>query len=54
MHASDYAISAILSQLHNGMERPISFASRKANAADRNYGTTHKELFAVIFGSQPH
>lgn len=25
--ASDYAISAILSQLHNGKERPISFAS---------------------------
>jgi hypothetical protein len=29
--ASDYAISAILSQLHNGKERPISFASRMLN-----------------------
>jgi hypothetical protein len=41
--ASDYAISAILSQLHNGKERPISFASRMLNAAEttvplkRNY-----------------
>jgi hypothetical protein len=32
--ASDYAISAILSQLHNGKERPISFASRMLNAAE--------------------
>jgi hypothetical protein len=30
--ASDLAISAILSQLHNGRERPISFASRMLNA----------------------
>jgi hypothetical protein len=38
--ASDYAISAILSQLHNGKERPISFASRMLNAVERNYSTT--------------
>jgi hypothetical protein len=35
--ASDYAISAILSQLHGNKERPISFASRMLNAAERNY-----------------
>jgi hypothetical protein len=34
--ASDYDVSAILSQLHNGRERPISFASRMLNAAERN------------------
>lgn len=52
--ASDYAISAILSQLHNGKERPISFASRMLNAAERNYSTTQKELLAVVFGTQTH
>ncbi|PNF43061.1 hypothetical protein B7P43_G04743 [Cryptotermes secundus] len=52
--ASDYAISAILSQLHNGKERPISFASRMLNAAERNYSTTQKELLAVVFGTQIH
>jgi hypothetical protein len=49
--ASDYAVSAILSQLHNGKERPIGFASRMLNAAERNYSTTHKELLAVVFGT---
>jgi hypothetical protein len=52
--ASDYAISAILSQLHNGKERPISFASRMLNAAERNYSTTQKELLAVVYGTQIH
>jgi hypothetical protein len=52
--ASDYAISAILSQLHDNKERPISFASRMLNAAERNYSTTRKELLAVVFGTQIH
>jgi transposase InsO family protein len=52
--ASDYAISAILSQLHNGKERPISFASRMLNAAEKNYSTTQKELLAVVYGTQIH
>jgi hypothetical protein len=52
--ASDYAISAILSQLHNDKERPISFASRMLNAAERNYSTIQIELLAVVFGTQIH
>jgi hypothetical protein len=52
--ASDYAISAILSQLHDDKERPISFANRMLNAAERNYSTTQKELLAVVFGTQIH
>jgi hypothetical protein len=52
--ASDYAISAILSQLHNGNERPISFASRMLNAAKRNHSKTQKELLAVVFGTDIH
>jgi hypothetical protein len=52
--ASNYAISAILSQLQNGQERPISFASRILKKAEKNYSTTHKELLAVLFGTQIH
>jgi hypothetical protein len=52
--ASNYAISVILSQLQNGRERPLSFASRILNKAEKNYSTTHKELLAVVFGTQLH
>ena len=48
--ASNYAISAILSQDHNGKERPLSFASRVLNQHEINYSTTEKELLAVVFG----
>jgi hypothetical protein len=52
--ASNYAISAVLSQLQNGKERPISFASRMLNKAEKNYSTTDNELLAVVFGMQIH
>jgi hypothetical protein len=52
--ASNYAISAILGQRQNGLERPICFASRMLNEHDTNYSTTHKEFLAVIFGTKTH
>jgi hypothetical protein len=52
--ASNYAISAILSQLQNGQERLISIVSRMLNKTEKNYSTTHKELLAVVFGAQVH
>jgi hypothetical protein len=52
--ASNYAISAILSQKQNGKERPTSFATRVLNEHEINYSTTHKELLAVIFGTKIH
>jgi hypothetical protein len=45
--ASDYAISAILSQLHGNKKRPISFASRMLNAAERNYSTTKRNYWQL-------
>jgi hypothetical protein len=39
--ASNYAISAILSQEHEGRENPLSFASRALNN-ETNYSTTGK------------
>ena len=46
--ASDYAIGGILSQVQDGVERPIAYASQSLNKAQRNYCTTKRELYAVV------
>ena len=46
--ASDRAIGAVLSQVQDGGERPISFGSKVLTPAQRRYCTTRKELLAVI------
>ena len=49
--ASDVGISAILSQIDEfGNDRPICFASRTLQAAERNYHTSEKELLAIVWG----
>lgn len=47
--ASKYAIGSILSQVIDGKERVIRYASRVLNAAERNYCTTEKEALAVVW-----
>ena len=46
--ASDFAVGGVLSQVQDGQERPISFASKVLNPAQRDYCTTRKELLAVV------
>lgn len=46
--SSDYAISAILSQYHGKVLRPVAFMSRKMNPAERNYEIHDKELLAIV------
>ena len=46
--ACNEGIGAVLSQIQNGKEHVISFASRKLNKAQRSYCATHKELLAVV------
>lgn len=46
--ASNKTIGAALSQIQNGKEVPICFASHVLIKAQRNYCTTRKELLAVV------
>ena len=46
--ASDHGIDAVLSQLQDGVERPIEFASRTLSKSERNYCVTHHELLAIV------
>ena len=45
--ASFYAIGAVLSQVQDGKERVISYASRKLTKYERSYCITRKELLSV-------
>ncbi|SCZ91572.1 BZ3500_MvSof-1268-A1-R1_Chr1-2g01497 [Microbotryum saponariae] len=46
--ASDYAISAILSQSVDSQLRPVAFFSRKMTPAEQNYEIHDKELLAIF------
>ncbi|XP_049866275.1 uncharacterized protein K02A2.6-like [Pectinophora gossypiella] len=49
--ASPTGLGAILSQVDDdGIERPISFASRTLNTAEKHYSQIQKEATAIIFG----
>ncbi|XP_026743752.1 uncharacterized protein LOC113505319 [Trichoplusia ni] len=48
--ASNYAISAILSQGPVGKDHPVAYASRTLNKCEINYSTTEKELLAIVWG----
>jgi len=47
--ASKVAVAAILSQVQDGVERPISFASRQMNPTEQNFSTTEAEMLSVTW-----
>ena len=49
--ASPYGVASVLSHImEDGTERPVGFASRSLNSAERNYSQLDKEGLAVMFG----
>jgi RNase H-like domain found in reverse transcriptase len=46
--ASDFVTAGVLSQMHNGVLRPVAFFSKKMSAAECNYMIYDKELLAII------
>ncbi|PAA74262.1 hypothetical protein BOX15_Mlig002146g53 [Macrostomum lignano] len=47
--SSQFAVGAVLSQLHGDAELPVAFASRTLNKAERNYSATDRELLALVW-----
>jgi len=43
-------LGAVISQMQNGKEVVIAYASRSLSNAERNYDTTKRELLSVTFG----
>ena len=50
--ASKVAVAAILSQVQNGVERPIAFSSRQMNKAESNYSASEAEILSVIWATR--
>ena len=48
--ASDSGLGAVLSNVINGEERPVAYASRTYNPCEKSYCITRRELLALIFG----
>ena len=47
--ASQYGVGAVLSQVCNGDEKPVAYASRTLTNAEQNYSQLEKEGLALIF-----
>jgi hypothetical protein len=47
--ASKTVIGAVLSQVQDGWERPIAYASRQLNTPERNYTTSEAEMLALFW-----
>ena len=50
--ASHNGLEAVLEQLNSERWKPISFASRYLNEAEKNYSKNELEMLAVVWGAE--
>ncbi|KAL1115716.1 hypothetical protein AAG570_006006 [Ranatra chinensis] len=50
--ASGVAVGAVLSQVEDGKDRPIAYASKKLADAETRYPSSERELLGVVWGVQ--
>ncbi|KAJ7998292.1 hypothetical protein DPEC_G00221180 [Dallia pectoralis] len=50
--ASAVALGAVLSQLHDGAERPVAFASRALSPTEQKYSVGEREVLACIWACE--
>lgn len=50
--ASATAAGAVLSQLQNGIERPVAFASRAFSLTEQKYSTGEREALACVWACE--
>ena len=50
--ASNIAIAAILSQVQDGIERPVAYASRQLATAEQAYTASELQLLALVWASR--
>jgi hypothetical protein len=50
--ASEMAVGAILSQVKDGVERPISYTSRQKNRQEQLYSALESEMLALIWANK--
>lgn len=46
---SPYGVGAILSQLVDGVEKPVLFASSSLSPAEQKYSQLHREALSIVF-----
>jgi hypothetical protein len=50
--ASKIAVAAILSQVQDGLEGPIAYASRQMNKAEQAYSASEAEMLALVWATK--
>jgi hypothetical protein len=50
--ASKTTVAAILSQIKNGVERPISYVSLQLNKAEQAYSASESEMLALVWATK--